>query len=148
MMEEVFGEGVQTVCKMSGNDILGYIKQFEDILRCFEASEEKKMKLFKDGLNSTYYALVRNMQLETYQKLKDEVIRFYSRSKGEQPEMVSIFRATVPQARKPKWSAEQYQWYLEGKCVNCGKHGHRAVSCPSNGQEQKVQSHLKAQGQH
>ena len=60
MMEEVFGEGMQTACKMSGNDILNYIKQFEDILRCFEASEEKKIKLFKDGLNATY-ALVRSM---------------------------------------------------------------------------------------
>ena len=40
---------------------------------------------------------------------------------------------------RPPWTEQQQQWFNEGKCLKCGKVGHKAVECPAErtGQENR-----------
>ena len=43
---------------MAGGDLTVYVKQFEEIIRCLSTTEEQKVKLFKNGSDAKYFALV------------------------------------------------------------------------------------------
>lgn len=93
LLNEKWGTGIERVCRMTNGDLPAYIEQFEEIIRVLPAVQEKKMKLFKDGLDAKYYPLAEATSYPTYQGLKNFVENCYARVREETPEPVSVFRA-------------------------------------------------------
>lgn len=164
LLDKEFGAGVQRVCRLTKGDLPGYIKQFEEVLKIFPADEEKKIRLFKNGLDGKFYPFVAGAQFKTYQEVKTFIQECSARAKEDTPEPVNVFRARESSGgnngnrgigqRRPLnqiWTEDEKRLYAEKRCFNCGNLNHQAKHCRAK--REKIDesiglSNLKANGQY
>ena len=149
-MNTKFEDGALKVTEMKNGDLPAYIRQFEAIVKCFKPDEESKISLFRNGLDSKYYALLAGQKFETYPEMKTVAVACFERSSNENAMSLSIFKAKRENVGDlpSHWDKNKRQSYQERRCFHCGKVGHKAYWCPGKTAITPPREPLNSNGQH